>query len=420
MFSASVLATTAAAGLYSGHRVVRVDTPSIEESAKFHALVEADEMDVWHKGDGFVDVRVPANVKSSAEDLSAVWGLNTTVVEEDVQTYFDRVNSEWKCKSGEEACAKDEFYQTYQELNVIERRMDALVSSSDFATGFTIGRSEEGRDIRGYTLTSSRGGNKLVAAYHCGIHSREWLPIPFCLWLGEKLVEGYAEGETQATTILDNYEIHIIPVLNPDGYVYTHEVDNNWRKSRKVNANSNCVGTDLNRNLPYQWGTGGSSTDPCSNTYMGVDPLDNVETRLLYNWIGQLRPLVYMDIHASGNMWLAPMGYRPREICLFDPRPCGVDNDDEYNRYMASGEASRVAIQAVHGQNFRVGPITFIIYQASGTTVDTMYNDHGVTYAYSPEVRAGFQPSPENIILSNEELYEGTKAQLMYGFENAN
>merc|ERR1719223_2334354 len=108
-------------------------------------------------------------------------------------------------------------------------------------------------------------------------------------------------------------------------------------------------------------------------------------------------------------MWLAPMGYRPRSACQTDPRGCGVNNDEEYNNYMASGEASRVAIQAEHGENFRVGPITYIIYQASGTTVDTMYHDHRVTYAYSPEVRAGFQPDPRNIILSNEELYAGVK-----------
>jgi murein tripeptide amidase MpaA len=32
--------------------------------------------------------------------------------------------------------------------------------------------------------------------------------------------------------ILDRYQFVIIPVLNPDGYVYTWETDRNWRKTR--------------------------------------------------------------------------------------------------------------------------------------------------------------------------------------------
>ena len=39
----------------------------------------------------------------------------------------------------------------------------------------------------------------------------------------------------------------MFPVLNVDGFVYTHTNSRMWRKTRRPNANSNCIGTDPNR-----------------------------------------------------------------------------------------------------------------------------------------------------------------------------
>jgi len=279
-----------------------------------------------------------------------------------------------------------------------------------------MGFSHEQRPIRGYTITSNVGSNKQTALYHCAIHSREWITVPFCMWLGETLLAEYADGRPEAQRILDNYVVHVCPVLNVDGYVWTHSDFAMWRKSRKRNLNSNCIGTDLNRNFPFQWGRGGSSSDPCSDTYMGVTPLDNAETVALNNYVGTANPpfSVYMDIHASGLMWMFPYGYLPTSACPGNPRLCGVEDDNVYADQQACGIASSDAIFAVHGNRFRVGPITFIIYQASGSTVDQMYGNRGIKYSYCPEVRAGFQPDPRHIIPSNEELYAGVRTQLSF------
>ena len=43
-----------------------------------------------------------------------------------------------------------------------------------------------------------------------------------------------------------------------------------WRKNRRVNKGSSCVGVDLNRNYGFKWMVnGGASDDPCNDRYAG-------------------------------------------------------------------------------------------------------------------------------------------------------
>ena len=57
----------------------------------------------------------------------------------------------------------------------------------------------------------------------------------------------YGVNNSAATTILDNFDVYIAPILNVDGYDYTWNGDRNWRKTRSPNGNNPCVGTDPNR-----------------------------------------------------------------------------------------------------------------------------------------------------------------------------
>ncbi len=54
-----------------------------------------------------------------------------------------------------------------------------------------------------------------------------------------------------------------------------------WRKNRRPNAGSSCVGTDLNRNFGFKWMTGGSSSEPCSDVYSGPVPDSELETKAI-------------------------------------------------------------------------------------------------------------------------------------------
>ena len=62
---------------------------------------------------------------------------------------------------------------------------------------------------------------------------------------------------------------YIAPLLNPDGYEYSHTSDRMWRKNRSPPpAGSRCYGVDLNRNWDViGFGAGATSSNPCSETY---------------------------------------------------------------------------------------------------------------------------------------------------------
>ena len=51
-----------------------------------------------------------------------------------------------------------------------------------------------------------------------------------------------------------NLNFHIVPVVNPDGYVYTNVKNRYWRMTRSKTSIAGCYGVDGNRNYGYHWG----------------------------------------------------------------------------------------------------------------------------------------------------------------------
>jgi murein tripeptide amidase MpaA len=60
-------------------------------------------------------------------------------------------------------------------------------------------------------------------------HAREWASIPPIQYTIDQLL---SQSDPRAARYLKNYTFHIIPIMNPDGYEYSRNVDRNWHKSR--------------------------------------------------------------------------------------------------------------------------------------------------------------------------------------------
>ena len=54
--------------------------------------------------------------------------------------------------------------------------------------------------------------------------------------------------------VLAKYDIYIVPVVNVDGYEFTHVGDRMWRKTRSNCRISRCCGVDPNRNWANNFG----------------------------------------------------------------------------------------------------------------------------------------------------------------------
>lgn len=301
-----------------------------------------------------------------------------------------------------------DFYTRYQRLAAIHERINWLASTYSTVSIQTWGRSLENREQRGVRVAADATARPIIF-WFCGTHAREWLPPMFCVYMAETLAQRWQANDATVRNLMSRFEFHILPILNPDGYEWSHTNNNMWRKSRRPNTNhnSNCIGTDLNRNYDFQWNTGGSSNDPCSDTYHGgtcanqCGAFNNVETANLRTWMTSVgsRVRVQVDCHAYGNMWMHPYGY---STILPPQEP----------QMRSNGAAAVAAIRGVNGLNFAMGSIARVIYVASGSSCDWFYGRHGVIQAWAPEVRGtSFQPPATNIGPSNNELWAGMISQ---------
>lgn len=55
-----------------------------------------------------------------------------------------------------------------------------------------------------------------------GIHAREWISPAFVTYLISQIIHAPVSPDPNLKMIANTYEWHFVPVLNPDGYEYSH------------------------------------------------------------------------------------------------------------------------------------------------------------------------------------------------------
>lgn len=286
---------------------------------------------------------------------------------------------------------------------------DVAAALPDNAEIFVAGESLEGRPISGIHLWGRDGpGQHEAIVWHGTVHAREWIVAPTLEYITYKLVEGWQKRSCTSRRTLDNFDVYIMPIVNPDGFDFTVKENRLWRKNRGENPGSTCIGTDVNRNWPHFWDVpGGSSTDPCSETYRGEEPGDTPENTVLTNHtmaISEAQGLkFYVDWHSYSQLILLPYGYS-----------CDADAPN-YDEQMELAGGVAEAIESVNGLEFIYGQTCRTIYQTSGGSMDWAQDIAEAEFAWAFELRpnspaaGGFVIPPENIIPSGEENWAGMK-----------
>ena len=148
-----------------------------------------------------------------------------------------------------------------------------------------VGTTIEGRAINGIVISGNASPNatKPAIVINGCQHAREWISPMTVAYIAQALCTNYTT-DPNVKQIVDSFEITVIPIVNADGYVYT-QTDRMWRKNRRVNKNSSCIGVDINRNWNYQWATVGSSPLPCSDTYQGPSGFSEPEETSVAKYI---------------------------------------------------------------------------------------------------------------------------------------
>jgi len=397
---------------YDGHVVFRLHATQEDQLETLETLKRFPQyFDFWTplSTSRPVDMRsAPAQVpqlKLLFSDLK----IDYEILIDDVQQAIHAERPSFKINP--EAILADDFYQHYHTYDENIAWLKSLASSYPTMTELiSLGDSYEGREmlaIRVFNPTSS-AGNKRAIWIDAGIHAREWITVATVNYILGHFLSDY-HNDTDIKSILDNADLYVLTMFNPDGYVYSWTTDRMWRKTRSPNKGSPCKGTDANRNWDWHWDGEGSSTQACADDYRGSAPFSEIETKTVSNFLSTIPQLKgYINFHSYSQLWMYPWGY------TYVPTSDAKILDQCAN-------ASVSALEAVYGTKYEYGQISTTIYIASGNTVDWTYGN-GVKFSMAVELRDlgryGFLLPEDQIVPSGIETLAGFKAYAKFVIKN--
>jgi len=332
---------------------------------------------------------------------------NFVVVDESVGNTITKVQKEIDSRNSN--ISLDAFFDNFRPYNEWETYLDLITTNyPNLAQKFIIGKTYQGRDIVGFTVTAGSTEDKPEIYLQGLVHAREWLAPTNVLWILMALLNGYGT-DPDATLLLDNIRWTIVPLVNVDGYIYTWTNSRLWRKNRRLNSGG-TYGVDLNRNWGPQstWCTAGSSRSPNSDTYCGTAPFSESESQSVSEYIDSRRGKMKagIDFHTVGPLLLWPWQYTYDRV----PPP-------DYTMFQSLGSHIVNSINAVHGQRY-VSQQGCDLYTHSGGFIDYNWLENRMI-SFTVEGRGnGFVVDPSNINPSGEECYAGVIELARYILSN--
>ncbi|KAF9154754.1 hypothetical protein BG015_012079 [Linnemannia schmuckeri] len=405
LFSSSTVTVSAAPAIrptkYDGHRVIRINIQNQAQLDSLTAHEESLQLDYfthYKVVGGNVDVRIAPEHFAEFQALNLDYNVQIDNLQASIeqetqendayQVKFEKARKSNARTPGQVFITADWFagYHTYADH---QTWLSTQISTyPTIASSFSAGKSFQGRPQAGIKIGS--GPNHVV--FHGTQHAREWITTMVTEWLADQLLKG---TDTRVAGYLKKYTFHIIPIMNPDGFVITQTSNRMHRKNAQVNGG--CTGTDTNRNWSKGWGTPGASTNPCADDYRGPSAFSSPEALNIANYLKSLPNVaLYMDIHSYSQLIMTPWGYSAT------PPP----NYNSFLKPLVQGAAN--ALASVNGVRFTTGDIYNTIYPASGNSADYAYSI-GVRAPLAVELRDtgryGFQLPAAQIIPSGKEYW---------------
>ncbi|XP_062276047.1 carboxypeptidase A5 [Scomber scombrus] len=400
---------------FEGHQVLRILPKNDVQLSLIKAMEDMVEfeLDFWRDVSDVatpVDIRVPFHSLQSVKIHLETQDIEYSVMIKDLQMMLneEKQDMESAARFAEPRNTDSYDFASYHSISDIYSFQDMLVAENPkMVSKIVIGQSYQGRALN--VLKFSTGGTKRPAIWiDTGIHSREWVTQASGTWFAKKIVTDYGR-DPALTAILDNMDIYLEIVTNPDGYYFTHNSNRMWRKTRKPNPGSSCVGVDPNRNWDAGFGGAGASGSPCSETYRGPRAHSESEVKSIVDFVkshGNFK--AFVSIHSYSQMLLYPFGYT---------RTPAKDQAELH----ALAKKAITDLASLYGTRYRYGSIINTIYQASGGTIDWTY-EQGIKYSYTFELRDtgryGFILPASQIIPTAQETWLALMAIMEHTYKN--
>ncbi|XP_065339976.1 zinc carboxypeptidase-like [Cloeon dipterum] len=392
-------ATTLAYKSYEGYHVIRTkELQSIDEVKNVLPLTKLNEYNFFinPRIGSVAEILVGPEQTEHLQNTLTTLGLAPTVVVENFEKELRKEREQIEVSSLQRNSLPSLRYLNFDEI--MEYIELVATTHPEIATIINIGNSWEGRPLR--VLKLSNGPGKKAIFLESLIHANEWVGPPTVLHAINELTSNLLENQA----LLDANDWYFLPVANPDGYVYSWTEDRIWRKTRRPNNDSDCVGTDPNRNFDYKWQDG--NKDMCSGSYHGSMPYSEPECEAIAKFILDHKEITfYLAVHSYGQFILLPWA--------------AENHQHEHNAVKSVAEDAKQAIAAVNGTQYK---ITYaheaFPYFAHGTSYDWAYAKAGIRLSYTIELPPGDEKYDRQFLivdskqlpLINAECWEAYKA----------
>ena len=201
-------------------------------------------------------------------------------------------------------------YRTYTQIGTFLRGV--AEDHPEITRLHDLGLSEEGRHIRAIQITDNPDleEDEPEFRYISTMHGDEWVGNEMCLFFIDLLTDSYGV-DPDITELVNEIDIWIVPLMNPDGYVYVQR--------------ENAHGVDLNRDFPDPY------TSP-ENTTEGRA----AETAVIMNWTFASSFSLSANMHTGALVVNYPFDNNPEGANVYTPTP---DDDlfiyisEEYSQY---------------------------------------------------------------------------------------
>jgi carboxypeptidase T len=244
-------------------------------------------------------------------------------------------------------------YFNYQKMT--ELFHDLAEKHSDIMSLSSIGKTYEGRDIWLVKLSDKVDDNEPGVLLMGAHHGNEKPSFEVLIFFIQYMVENYVKentdddndgdvnedqidgvdndndglldedpSEDRVRNVIDNTQIYIIPMVNPDGVEY------GWRKNRAPNYGPDgksdkitSYGVDLNRNYGYRWYLPyllperyhlATLTNDKSWTYRGEKPFCENETRAVKEFVESHNISISLSYHDFGEFMLFPWMHTSKHV----------------------------------------------------------------------------------------------------------
>ena len=315
----------------------RVDVAAIESTGTVVNRIEGDR-------------QVVAEATAAEQRALTAAGFEVELITPDIDEVYHR-NAATR--------SRDAWYMPFEQFR--DTMATIAVNNPSFTRLETLGCSVEGRPLLAMKFSDNPDVNEPEPEVHleANIHGDEAITFAVFVELVKYLAAGYG-SDTLLTRLVDEREIWVVPLVNPDGYV----------AERRYNA----LDADLNRNWGWMWG---NSAAP------GTSPMSEPETRSFFAHLLR-HPVVLNASYHAGDVFLAyPWSYNE-----YDTIPDKPEADFLSQRY-----------SSYNGYDYGQGAVG--MYPFNGAAKDLEYAWGSITW--SVEINYQKWPDAAEIVPTFEE-----------------